>query len=189
MRPVCVPEVIFPPIAAVSTATSYTWSLPGGCSITSATSDSTGIMLNAPNSFSTGSLSVTANNVCGSSIASVKTITGAPGAPGAISGTSYVLPSQTGLVYSVPEIAGLTYTVDAARRRKHPVRTNTSSINVKWGTNSGNVTVKANNSCGISTNTNLFVTVAGSTFVSTVDNFPQFDTVCANGMSSYKSSI
>ncbi len=174
-------------IAAVSTATSYTWSLPGGCSITSATSDSTGIMLNAPNSFSTGSLSVTANNVCGSSIASVKTITGAPGAPGAISGTSYVLPSQTGLVYSVPEIAGLTYTWTLPAGANILSGQNTSSINVKWGTNSGNVTVKANNSCGISTNTNLFVTVAGSTFVSTVDNFPQFDTVCANGMSSYKS--
>lgn len=174
-------------IASVSTATSYTWSLPGGCSITAATNDSIGITLNAPNGFITGSLSVTANNVCGSSIPSVKTITGAPGAPGPITGVTYVLPSQTGLVYSTSAISGLTYTWTLPAGATILSGQNTSTINVKWGTNSGNVVVKANNNCGISTNTVLFVSVAGSTFVSSVDNFPQFDTVCVNGLSSYKS--
>jgi hypothetical protein len=54
-------------VAAVKNASSYTWTPPMGCSVKSISPDSTSITLKAPANFSTGILSVTANNLCGSS--------------------------------------------------------------------------------------------------------------------------
>lgn len=174
-------------ISPVATATSYTWSLPGGCNISAANADTTGITLSAPAGFISGSLSVTANNVCGSSVASIKTINGAPGTPGAITGITSILPSQTGLTYSVAPVPGVSYTWTVPFGATILSGQNTSSINVKWGTASGNVNVKASNNCGTSLSSLLYVAVIGGTYVLSDPYLPQFDTVCVNGISPYKS--
>jgi hypothetical protein len=57
-------------IAAVSTATSYTWTLPLGWSGSSST-----VLMQATNNSSSGTMSVVANNVCGSSSASTLAVT------------------------------------------------------------------------------------------------------------------
>jgi hypothetical protein len=147
-------------IDPVATASSYTWKPPTGCSISAVSIDGTQIVLQVPAGFTADTLSVTANNTCGISTAQVKALSAIPGKPGAISGPSTVMPLQTGLVYSVPSVTGLTYTWATPPGAKITAGQNTSSVTVNWGTVSGNINVKAGNACGISSNSVMAVTVA-----------------------------
>lgn len=62
-------------VAAVSGATSYNWSLPGGWSGSSTTNS---INITAPGSVGSGNISVTASNGCGTSAPRVKNISSGP---------------------------------------------------------------------------------------------------------------
>lgn len=141
-------------ISAVATATSYTWALPSGWSGSSTT---TSISVTAGNNG--GTISVIANNSCGSSSARTLnvSITVAPAQPGSISGNTTVCQSSS-QTYSVSAVSGATsYTWTLPSGWSGTSATN--SISAAAGGLSGTVSVRANNSCGSSALRTLSVSV------------------------------
>jgi hypothetical protein len=134
-------------IAAVTGASSYTWTVPTGCSITSNTG--TSITMSIPAGFVSGTLSVVANNSCGSSVARTLALSGIPATPASITGPTSVCASAAGLAYSTPVVSGVTtYTWTVPTGASITTGAGTNAITVKWGTVAGAVTVKAGNACG-----------------------------------------
>jgi hypothetical protein len=151
---VCQGSVNYYSIAAVAGATSYTWSLPSGWSGTS-----TSTSISATAGTTGGNITVTANNECGSSASQTLTVTvnSAPGQPGMISGNTDVC-SGSAVTYSIAPVNGATsYTWSVPSGW---TGTSTSaSISATAGTTGGNITVIANNTCGVSASQTLAVTV------------------------------
>ncbi|MDX1907903.1 MAG: plastocyanin/azurin family copper-binding protein, partial [Bacteroidia bacterium] len=144
-------------VAAVSGATSYTWTLPGGWTGTSTTNSIT-----TTASATSGNITVSANNACGSS--SVRTlavsVTAAPATPGAITGNATLCPASA-KTYSVAAVSGATsYTWTLPGGWTGTSTTN--SITTTAGTTSGNITVSANNACGSSSVRTLAVSVTAA---------------------------
>jgi hypothetical protein len=136
-------------IAAVTGATSYSWTVPAGCSITA--NNGTSVTVNISTSFTSGSISVVANNGCGASIARTLSLSRLPSTPASVSGPVSVCPTATGLVYSTPAVAGVTtysWTVPTGASITANAGT---SISVNWGTVAGSVSVRAGNACGTNT--------------------------------------
>lgn len=144
----------------VPTATSYTWTPPAGCTVTTLNSSGSQINLNVPSGFSGGTLSVVAVNNCGSSTAQTKTLNTLPAKPSAISGPTTVSALQSGLVYSVTNVPGISYLWSLPGTGVITSGQGTSSIIATWGNNSGTINVKAVNSCGQSGGSTLAVTVS-----------------------------
>lgn len=144
-------------VAAVSGATSYTWTLPSGWTGTSTTNS-----INVTTGTTGGNISVTANNGCGSSAATVLAATvsaSAPAQPGTITGDAVVC-SGAAKTYSITAVSGATsytWTLPGGWTGT----STTTSINVTPGATSGNISVVANNTCGSSTARTLAVTVSG----------------------------
>jgi len=141
-------------IAAVTGATSYTWTLPGGWSGSSTTNSIT-----VTAGTTGGTISVTASNSCGTSPAQTLTITvnNVPAQPGPITGSAAVC-QGTPHVYSISPVAGATsytWTLPGGWTGS----STTTSISTIAGASSGNITVTANNSCGSSIASVLAVTV------------------------------
>ena len=137
-----------------ASATSYTWTLPSGWSGTSTTNSIT-----ATAGATGGSITVTANNACGSSIAQTLAITvnPTPGQPSAISGNNTLCAGVT-QTYSVTNDAAATnYTWTLPSGWSGTSTTN--SITATTGTSSGSITVNANNECGSSTPQTLAMTI------------------------------
>ena len=134
-------------IAAVTGASSYTWTPPSGCTITANTG--TSITMTVPAGFVSGTLSVVANNACGASTARTLALSGIPSAPASVTGPVSVCPSAVGLVYTTPVVSGVTtYTWTVPTGASVTAGAGTNSITAKWGTVAGSVTVKAGNACG-----------------------------------------
>lgn len=142
-------------IVAVSGATGYNWTPAAGCSIL--TNSGTGISMQIPSAFTTGTLAVTAVNGCGSSPSKTLPLTRLPATPGTITGPTAVCPLQTGLAYSVSEITGLTYTWTVPGTGSVTNGQGTSAISATWGITAGNIGLKANNACGSSGSKTLTV--------------------------------
>jgi gliding motility-associated-like protein len=143
-------------IAAVSGATSYTWTLPSGWSGTSTTNS---ITATAGASAGSGNITVTGSNACGTSLASTLAVTvnTAPAAPGAIVGTSTICAGSSN-IYSIAAVVGATsYTWTLPTGWTGTSTTN--SITAAASATSGNVTVTANNACGTSAAQTLLITV------------------------------
>jgi hypothetical protein len=94
-------------VPAVTNATSYFWTLPTGVTGTSTTNT---INVNFAISFVSGSIEVYGENDCGIGSKSTLAVTvrPKPAAAGAISGSAAVCQGQTGVTYTVPEIANAT---------------------------------------------------------------------------------
>jgi hypothetical protein len=140
-------------ITAVSGATSYTWTLPSGWS-----GSSTSTSITATTGASGGSISVTANNSCGSSAPRTLavSVTVLPPQPGTISGEINVTPGQS-YTYSIATVSGATsYTWSIPSGWSGS--STTTSITVTAGANGGDIYVTANNACGSSTPRTLTVT-------------------------------
>jgi hypothetical protein len=143
-------------ISEVSGATSYTWTLPNGWTGTSTTSS-----INATVGNSGGTISVTANNGCGSSTARTLSVSvgtcSTPDQPGAISGITN--PGQgSSQTYSITDVSGATsYTWSLPSGWTGS--STTSSIDVTVGSSGGTISVTANNTCGSSTARTLSVSV------------------------------
>ena len=141
-------------VSAVSGATSYTWTLPGGWSGTSTTNSIT-----TTASTTAGNITVTANNGCGSSLAQTLAITvnTTPAQPSSITGNTTVC-SGTAENYSITAVSGATsYTWTTPSGWSGT--SNTISISAITNTTSGNITVTANNSCGSSSAQSIAVAV------------------------------
>jgi hypothetical protein len=144
-------------VTAVTEATSYTWTLPGGWSGTSTTNSIT-----TTAGVTGGNITVTANSSCGSSAASSLAITvnPLPIAAGPITGTASVCQGQNSVTYTLPSITNATtyiWTLPSGA-------TGTSSINIitvnySISAVSGNITVKGNNACGDGATSTLAITV------------------------------
>jgi hypothetical protein len=157
-------------IAAVTGATSYTWSVPAGIGTITGGQGTTSITITSAGSASTGNITVTASNICGTSAASSITVilTQTPATPGAITGTaSYCNQySGTGKTYSiaaVPNATSYTWTVPAAVGTITAGQGTTGiTITLASSYGTGNITVTATNACGTSAASTLGVTVNGT---------------------------
>ena len=139
-------------IGAVTGATSYTWTLPSGWSGSSTTTSIT-----ATADANGGTISVTANNSCGSSTerSLSVSVTAIPAQPGSISGETNVIPGQS-YTYSIASVTGAasyTWTLPSGWSGS----STTTSITATAGANGGTISVTANNSCGASTPSTLNV--------------------------------
>ena len=141
-------------ITAVSGATSYTWTLPGGWSGSSTTTS-----IATTSNTTGGNITVIANNGCGNSGSQILavTVSSIPATPGSITGNTTTCQTAVN-TYSVTPVSGATsytWTLPGGWTGSSV----TSSINATAGSASGNVTVVANNSCGSSSAQSLAVTV------------------------------
>lgn len=137
-------------VAAVSGATSYTWTLPSGWSGSSSTTS-----INVIAGSTAGTISVTANGYCGNSAArtlAVSTGGTAPATPGAMTGTDYGLCGMSNVVYTVPVVSGMTYNWTVPTGVTITSGQGTNSITVKYpATNiNANISVTASSGCGTS---------------------------------------
>lgn len=152
---VCTGISVIYSITAVTGATSYAWTLPGGWSGSSTTNSIT-----ATAGAASGTISVTVTNSCGTSPAQTLNVTAsasAPSQPGTISGNSTVCSSST-QTFSVNPVANATsYTWTLPVGWSGSSTTNTVSATV--GTTGGSVSVTAVNGCGTSSAQTFAVTV------------------------------
>jgi len=157
-------------VVPVANTASYNWTVPTGATI-SAGAGTNSIQVSFDAGFiSTGSISVTATNGCGTSAARTYSVArNTPGTPGTIAGQTSGICSAT-VNYSVTNVAGMTYTWTA------PVGTtilsgqgtNTISLSVSPTFVSGTLAVNASNSCSTSANRTASLTARPATPASIV---------------------
>ncbi|OFY08491.1 MAG: hypothetical protein A2W93_01335 [Bacteroidetes bacterium GWF2_43_63] len=136
----------------------YNWSVPGDWTITAGQGTSS---ITVTTGTQTGNASVIPSNSCGVGTAGglsviVSTI---PAQPTAISGAvnPCIGASQ---VYSVTNVAGVTYTWGFPTGWSQTAGGNTSSVTTTVGSQTGNITVTPSNACGTGTVQTLAVTTA-----------------------------
>jgi hypothetical protein len=141
-------------VAPVSGATSYTWSLPGGWTGSSATN-----IINTTANATSGNVTVTATNACGTSAVQTLSVTvnTTPGTPGTINGNITVC-SGSANTYSIATVAGAT-SYNWSLPSGWTGSSSTNIINSTASATSGNVTITATNACGTSALKTLSVTV------------------------------
>jgi hypothetical protein len=145
-------------INPVPLATSYSWNVTCGSLV--GPLNLSAVSVDWPASFSVCTLSVSAVNSCGSSAPRILGVSGAPAIPPALSGNASPC-ANTIEVYSTTGSIGATsyiWVVPAGAIILGP--TTGSSINVLWGSTSGNITVRAANDCGNSAIRTLACTIS-----------------------------
>ncbi len=165
-------------ISPVGGATSYAWVYPNGWSGNSSTNSIT-----ATTNDTSGIVTVTANNSCGSSIARTMTVIAmtVPSAPSSIIGFTTICANSSS-EYSIESVASTTsYTWSI------PSGWNgssiTDSINVTSGATGGNIIVMANNVCGSSPPTSFAIAV--TTTLQSPGIITGNDSPCANSIQTY----
>lgn len=146
-------------IAAVNTANNYTWTVPSGATLNSG-QGTVSISVTYPANFTTGTVSVTASNSCGTSASRSATVKAALDTPGTITGSSTPCANQT-LVYSIAPVSGATsYSWTVPKGAIIQSGQGTNAVTIKFKTSSGSVKVRSNNNCGSSTYSSLTVTIS-----------------------------
>ena len=151
-------------VAAVTNATSYSWSLPAGFSITTG-NNTNSITVSISAGASSGNITVTPFNGCNTGATSSSygvTVNPLPSAAGSISGTSTVCPGLSGVAFSVPSIANASsynWTLPSGVSIASGSGTNSITVNFSAAAVSGNITVTGVNGCGNGTSSSYFVTV------------------------------
>jgi len=142
-------------ITPVPGATFYTWTIPSGAIIISGINTTAISVLWGLNS---GNVAVTAGNSCGNSLASQIAVSLSPLAPtpGAITGPS-TLCTGTSADYSIPPLTGAAINWTVPPDATITAGQGTTAIAVLWGNTSGEVKVVAENNCGPSFPSALFV--------------------------------
>ena len=151
-------------VSGVAGASEYNWNVPEGWTIVSGQGTGTITVTVGSNA---GNVSVTASNACGTSSAATKAVTikTPPTMPGAISGPSAACGNTGDLTYTIDPVNGATgYTWSVPQGWVIESGQGTTTIKVKAGTNSGDVTVKAENECGAS---------EASVYTTAINNVPQ----------------
>ncbi|WP_299817692.1 ice-binding family protein [uncultured Pontibacter sp.] len=148
----------------------YEWVATGDVEIVGANDGKTVTVNSGANG---GTLTVKGSNKCFTSAATTVTITTKTpvGAPGNISGPSAACANTT-LTYTIAEVGGATgYTWSIPQGWTIESGQGTSTLTVKAGTNSGDVTVAAKDDCGTS---------AAAVFAVSIKNTPQ-EPIAING--------
>lgn len=165
-------------------ATSYTWTLPGGWSGTSSTNS-----INATAGASGGTIEVTADNACGSSTPQTITVSveDVPSQPSTITGNMTLCEGDTE-TYSVindPSATDYSWTLPGGWSGS----STTNSINGTSGTSGGTIQVTADNACGSSTTqtTSIVVNPAPTVMATGATNIcdGETTTISASGATSY----
>jgi hypothetical protein len=146
-------------IASVSGATSYTWTVPAGATVTAGQGTTSATITFGATS---GNVLVTATNACGTSASSSQAITlnSVPSIPGAITGSSSACSGSSGNAYSIASVAGAAgYTWTVPTGAIVTVGQGSTQIVADIGQTSGEITVSAENACGSSAVSNLFINV------------------------------
>ena len=137
-------------IAAVTGATSYSWTAPSGVTFTGGTTRS--IVASFTASSVSGNMVVTPINTCGNGVSTTYPVTVSsvpPLAAGTISGPASACAGSIGLVYSVGAVTGATgYSWTVPTGTVITSGLNTNSITVTLGSASGNFRVTPTNACG-----------------------------------------
>jgi hypothetical protein len=138
-------------VAAVTGASTYTWSVPAGVTMVSANNTGSLTMtVNFGPAFTTaGNICVTANNSCGAGASRCVSVTPRPDQPGVISGPSSVCKSQSSVNYSVAPVAGVTYAWSITGGASVVGAGANATVNFTSATlASATLTVTASNACG-----------------------------------------
>ncbi len=145
-------------IPSLEGATNYHWTVPAGAAITNG-QGTTGITVN----FGTASGNVSVGGESGCGIGPRRDLAvsiGIPAQPGNITGDPFVECGKTGVVYSILPVSGaISYTWTVPVNATIGSGQGSNSITVNFGSNSGNVSVRAENSCGNSAYRTLAVSV------------------------------
>ncbi len=150
-------------ITPVAEATSYTWTVPSGASITAGSGTES---ITVDFGTTSGSVCVTASSICGTSSPSCKsvTVTNPPSAPGSITGSTVVVPSTADEPYSISPVTGATsYLWTVSGDASIDGSATSSSVDIDFGTTAGSTVdlcVTASNGCGTSSPTCLTITIA-----------------------------
>ena len=140
-------------IAAVTGATSYTWSVTGTGWAVTAGANTTAATITIGSV--AGTVSVTATNACGTSAAQTLNITPTtiPSQPGTITQPSSICAGSTNNAFSITPVSGATSYTWSVTGTGWSVTAgaNTASATITIGTGAGTVSVTATNGCGTST--------------------------------------
>ncbi|MEP7265506.1 MAG: T9SS type A sorting domain-containing protein [Bacteroidota bacterium] len=146
-------------ITPVTGATNYLWTGPAKTQITAGQGTNCITLFILPG-FTTGKVSVTAQNCKGTSAIKSLQLKNLPPTPGVISGNASGLCQKTGVVYSIAAIANTTsylWAVPTGATIVSGQTTNTITIDFGVGFTSGNLSVKGVNACGNGPARNLAV--------------------------------
>ncbi len=139
----------------------YSWTLPSGATIIGA-ANTNSVNVQFSSSFGTGTIAVTATNLCGTSAQRGKTVRGTTAQPAAITGLTSVCTGQTSVTYSISAVAGATtYLWTVPTGCTITAGQGTTSINVTMSSiaRTGNVTVRGVNSCGNGSSRSLSISI------------------------------
>lgn len=119
------------------------------------------------------------------------TILALPAQPGSISGLSTVCAGTQSVVYSISPVSGASaYTWNLPSGATVVSGQGTTSIVVNWGSGSGNISVAATNTCGVSVVRNLSVTVNNATVpTATISSNQPGNQVCEGGSISFSALV
>lgn len=165
-------------IPSVTNATGYIWTVPTGSTITAGNNTNS---ITVQFGSQSGNVTVKPTNSCGSGTSSSMAITvnNPPTLSGSISGATTVCPNATAVPYSVSAATGATsYNWTLPPGATFNGASTTNSIQVNFGTNSGNVQVQAQNACGSSNALTLAVSVQNTP--AAPDSITGPNSVCAN---------
>jgi hypothetical protein len=136
----------------------YNWTVPSNITILSGQGTAS-LSIRINSGFTTGNLSVTASNGCGSSTARTLCITSIAAAPASITGPASVL-AGSAQTYRTSVVSGaVSYTWAVPSGWTIQSGQGTSTITVRAGTKGGSITVRSVNSCGSSSIRSLIVSV------------------------------
>ena len=175
-------------INSVANATTYTWAVPAGASVTAGqgTTQATVTFGSTPG---TTTVTVTAGNACGTSLPSSINVTIDPnpavGTIGTITGPTSACTGLTNVTYTIPTVANATtynWTIPAGSNIT--AGQGTQTITVTFGNVSGNICVDASNSCGTSPSSCIAVTVSPAAPV-IPSGMTGASTVCTGQVSNY----
>lgn len=144
----------------VARASSYNWVLPTGISIVGSSSNSNIIDVTVSGAYTGGTISVSAQNVCGTSPSRSKAIAlNLPITPGAISGIKNGLCASSGVAFSVNQVSnaiGYTWTVSSGTLVSGQ---GSNAVTVDFGQfQTATVQVASTNGCGTSSIRSLSLT-------------------------------
>ncbi|MFT2011193.1 gliding motility-associated C-terminal domain-containing protein [Pontibacter sp. 13R65] len=151
--PYCAGGTVIFTIEPVEGATSYLWTLPGWAAVAASTTSS--ITYTVPANTTIRTLTVVprgAGNCPGESRTLEVRPLITPALPSVIAGPATVCPDADGIVYSVTEVAGLSYNWTLPEDWIITEGEGTASITVKTGKEPGAVTARAANACFASVN-------------------------------------
>ena len=166
--------------------TTYSWTLPSGWNITAGNNTNS---IQATSGNTGGTISVIAQNNCGTTQPVTKTMVVVPsnlGTPGSISGAANIC-SGTSQQYSIVVVSGAaSYIWTFPSGWSATSATNTTSISLTTGNTSGNISVQAVNSCGNSAPADIAVTVNTAPVLGILYGL---DTVCLNSTGALNFSL